>query len=119
MTDTATEASDPLATAPVIEAKFLEQILRTRRLGDDVLARIHGHAVDPANWELTDGGVLTYRRGGVVVQVVAVDRWDGDFLRYSRLTDTGTAVLLDQPTDFDEVDTIAADVLDGLALLDA
>lgn len=119
MSDTTTEAGDPIATAPTIETKVLEQILRTRRLSDDVLTKVQGYTADPASWELTDGGVLTYRRGGVVVQVAAVDRWDGDFLRYHRITDTGTAVLLDQPTDFDDSDTIAADAVDGLALLDA
>jgi len=64
-------------------------------------------------------GVLVYRRGGVVLQVAAVDRWDRVFLRYSRLTGTSAVVLLDQPTDFDDADTIAADAVDGLALLDA
>lgn len=118
MTDT-TEAGDPLALAPTIEAKFLKQILRTRRMGREVLDRVRGYAQDPANWELTESGVLIYRRDGVVVQVAAVDRWDGDFLRYHRLTDAGPAVLLDQPTDFDEAAVIAADAVDGLALLDA
>ena len=113
------EAGDPLATAPAIEAKLLEQILRTRRLGGDVLARVRGHAADPARWAPTDDGVLLYRRGGVAVQVEAVDRWDGDFLRYRRITASGAVVLLDQPTDFDDADTIAADAVDGLALLDA
>ncbi|MDV2477290.1 hypothetical protein F8M49_21510 [Rhodococcus zopfii] len=119
MSDNTTEAGDPIATAPAIEAKILEQIVCTRSLDSDVLAKVRGHAADPASWELTDDGVLTYRRGSVVVQVAAVDRWDGDFLRYSRITDTGPAVVLDQPADFDDGDTIAADVLDGLALLDA
>lgn len=119
MTETTTEAGDPLATAPAIELKFLEQILRTRRLGGDVLAWVRSYAADRASWELSEGGMLTYRRGGVVVQVAAVARWDGDFLRYRRITATGAAVLLDQPADFDDAATIAADVLDGLALLDA
>lgn len=119
MPATTTEAGDPIAAAPAIETKLLEQILRTRRLGGDVLARVRGHAADPANWALTDDGVLTYRRGGVLLQVAAVDRWDGDFLRYRRITGTSAVVLLDQPTDFDAPDTLAADALDGLALLDA
>lgn len=113
-----TDLNDPIATAPTLEAKLIEMILGTHRIDDDVFGRVRGHATDPANWELA-GGALLYRRGPVGLHVTPVNRWDGDFLRYSRTPDTRTQVLLDYPTDFGDPATLASDVIDGLAVLDA
>ena len=50
--------------------------------------------------------------------VIAIDRWDGDFLRYTRAAGTDEIVaMLDWPTDFDHSEVIARDALAGLTAL--
>lgn len=115
----AAPASDPTAeTRP-----RPERILRKRHLADDVLIALahqvaaDPHTAPPVAWRLEDG-VLVAIAARERVWITAIDRWDGDFLRYTRRTDTdGVVALLDWPTDFDESKTIARDALVGLARL--
>jgi hypothetical protein len=115
----ATPATDPTAgTRP-----RPERILRKRHLADDVLIALahqvaaHPHTAPPVSWRLEDG-VLVAAAAGERVWVTAIDRWDGDFLRYTRRTDAdGVVAMLDFPTDFDESAVIARDARAGLALL--
>ncbi|MEE2062330.1 hypothetical protein [Rhodococcus artemisiae] len=113
-------AADPTAGAHVRP----ERILRTRSLSDEVLIALahqvaaHPHATPPVSWRLEDGVLVASDAAGERVWVTAIDRWDGDFLRYTRRADTdGVVAVLDWPTDFDESEVIARDARAGLASL--
>ncbi|BDB63528.1 hypothetical protein [Rhodococcus sp. RDE2] len=120
--------SHPTAAADAAEPTGVrgrpERILRTRHLADEVLIALahqvaaHPHTAHPVSWRLEDGVLVATDAAAERVWVTAIDRWDGDFLRYTRRTDTGGVVaMLDFPTDFDESAVIARDARAGLALL--
>ena len=113
-------AADPTTGAHVRP----ERILRKRRLSDEVLIALahqvaaHPHTAPTVSWRLEDGVLVASDAAGERVWVTAIDRWDGDFLRYTRRADPdGVVAMLDWPTDFDESAVIACDARAGLARL--
>lgn len=122
----ATPDADPAAG----ESVRPERILRTRSLRDEVLIEMahqvaaDPHTAPPVAWRLEDGVLVASAADGERVWVTAIDRWDGDFLRYTRTARTAGTVgtdevvaVLDWPTDFDDSEVIARDARTGLAAL--